>query len=289
MANFIDTFERSCDHWSESGRGEMEDFYALASVDYQHLAGAIDWKNWFEKRQKRIGPRSLQLLDVACGSGKFPMALNSHADITNAAIKPVKYSLLDPSSFSISEARQALSSPFKASAEYEMRLQDFRCCPGSFDIVWAIHALYAIPHNELEPALKRMVNAIGNDGIGFIAHASAKSHYLEFYQHYLTGFKGGVGEQYSSSEQIIEILNKIGVTLEIKEINYTNTAPQTKKRVVERYLQRCLFDDSLSLKDMLINPITGPYLESFYENDIWQFTQRVSIIFVNVSTDVVVE
>ncbi len=289
MANFVDNFERSCNHWSEARRGEMEDFYALASVDYQHLAGAIDWKNWFEKKQNEVGPRSLKLLDVACGSGKFPMALNSHADITKAAVRSIKYSLLDPSSFSISEARQALAFPFKANAEYETKLQDFRCSPGSFDIVWATHALYAIPNNELNSALECMVNAIGNDGIGFIAHASAKSHYLEFYQHYLTGFKEGVGEQYSSSEQIIEILNNIGVSLKIKEINYTNIAPKAKERVVERYLQRCLFDDSLSLEDMLTNPVTGPYLQSCYKNNMWQFTQRVSMIFANTSTDLVVK
>ena len=73
-----DTFDRSCDHWSESGREEMEGFYALASLDYQHLAEAIDWKNWLEIEQKKVGSRCLQLLDVACGSGKFPVALSTN-------------------------------------------------------------------------------------------------------------------------------------------------------------------------------------------------------------------
>ena len=238
MSNFIDTFERSCNHWSEASRGEMEDFYALASIDYQYLAEAIDWKNWFETRQKSAGSRCLRLLDVACGSGKFPAALNSHANIKNASIKPVEYSLLDPSKFSISEARQALTLPFTASAEYEMKLQELECKHGFFDIVWATHALYAIPNTDLEAALKRMVHAIGNgvgtknDGAGFIAHASTESHYLEFYQHYLSGFKEGVGTQYSSSEQIITLLNKIGVTFETKEITYTNTAPETNEQIV---------------------------------------------------------
>ena len=52
-------------------------FYRLASVDYKHLAEAIDWRHWLETRQKEAGSRSLQLLDVACGSGKFPKALAS--------------------------------------------------------------------------------------------------------------------------------------------------------------------------------------------------------------------
>ena len=289
MANSADTFERSCDHWSEAGRSEMEDFYALASVDYRHLAKAIDWNAWFRARQKAVGTRSLRLLDVACGSGKFPAALASDADISSATASPVDYALLDPSSFSISEARKALAAPFQAGAEYEMTLQDFECHPRSFDIVWATHALYAIPYNELEIALSRMLNAMGYDGksenvgAGFIAHASSQSHYLQFYQYYLSGFKGGIGAPYTSAEQIVKMLTQIGLSPEIREIDYTNGASQDKERQVERYLQRCLFDDTVSLKEMLRNPITGPYLETCRNNGKWQFAQRVSLIFVNTS------
>jgi len=287
MATSTNTFERSCDHWSETGRSEMEDFYALASVDYKHLAKAIDWRHWLETRQKETGSRSLRLLDVACGSGKFPMALTSHAGLTATSIRPINYALLDPSSFSISEARQRLVFPFNAGAEYEVRLQDFECQPGSFDIVWATHALYAIPFNELESALSCMIHALGNDGDtkksdgGFIAHASSKAHYLHFFECYLLGFKEGVGAPYSSSEQIISTLNKLGVTLEIKEISYTNTAPFTRERQVEGYLQRCLFDDTVSLKQMLTNSITGPYLETCRKDGMWQFRQQVTLIFIN--------
>jgi SAM-dependent methyltransferase len=294
MTNLNDTFERSCEHWSEAGRKEMEGFYALASIDYHHLAEAIDWKVWLETRQNIVGSRSLQFLDVACGSGKFPTALVSHAGVANATLKPIVYSLLDPSYFSISEARQALVLPFRAGAEYETTLQNLECSFGSFDVVWAIHALYAIPHNELEIALKRMIHAMGHGldersgGAGFIAHASAQSHYLQFFELYLSGFKGGEGALYTSSEQIIAVLTQMGLAPEIREISYTNVAPQANERQVEKYLQRCLFDDTLSLKDMLANPFTGPYLETCYKDGMWQFAQRVNLIFVNTSKDLVV-
>ena len=117
MAKIVDTFDRSCDHWSEAGRREMDDFYALAYVDYRHLANAIDWKNWLESIQKRVGLRSLRLLDVACGSGKFPEALVSYAGIASASIRPIDYALLDPSRFSLSEAKQAFyKTPFDESS-----------------------------------------------------------------------------------------------------------------------------------------------------------------------------
>ena len=40
------TYDRSCEHWSEGSRQEMEDFYSLASVDYEYLANAHDWKSY---------------------------------------------------------------------------------------------------------------------------------------------------------------------------------------------------------------------------------------------------
>ena len=63
-----DTFLRSCEHWSEASRKEMEAFYTLASIDYKYLAETFDWKKWLEKHQTKVGKRSLKILDVACGS-----------------------------------------------------------------------------------------------------------------------------------------------------------------------------------------------------------------------------
>ena len=98
--------------------------------------------------------------------------------MSNAKILPVEYSLLDPSSFSIAEARKVIQSPFKTSSEFETTLQEFSCARDTYDIIWATHALYAIPKNELKKALKRFIFGMARSG--FIAHASEKSHYLRF-------------------------------------------------------------------------------------------------------------
>ena len=58
----------------------------------------MDWKNTFETIQSKVGSRSIRLLDIACGAGKFPNALLSNV-INNSDIKKVDYSLLDPSDF----------------------------------------------------------------------------------------------------------------------------------------------------------------------------------------------
>ncbi|MFL2661808.1 MAG: class I SAM-dependent methyltransferase [Alphaproteobacteria bacterium] len=274
-----DTFTRSCEHWSETSRNEMENFYTLASIDYKHLAERFDWKKWLEMHQVNVGKRRLKLLDVACGSGKFPSALLQYAKLADAKILPVEYALLDPSLFSISEARKVLQLPLEASSEFETTLQEFTCKQGAYDIIWATHALYAVPKEELKDALKRFI--FGMAGSGFIAHASKNSHYLNFYRHYLNGFKGGFGEPYSSAEQIIQTLKEIGVPYRVEKIIYENGISENASLQVEGYLQRCIFDDTINLEAMLRNSITGPYLESCIKDGQWSFKQQVMLIFLS--------
>ena len=274
-----DTFIRSCEHWSETSRNEMQNFYTLASVDYKHLAESFDWKKWLEIHQANVGERRLKLLDVACGSGKFPSALVQYAKLADAKILPIEYALLDPSSFSIAEARKALHLPFEASSEFETTLQEFTCEQGVYDITWATHALYAIPKKQLKEALKRFI--FGMVGSGFIAHASEKSHYLKFYRHYLNGFRGGSGEPYSSAEQIVQTLREIDIPYRVEKITYENGISENASLQVEGYLQRCVFDDTINLEQMLKNSITGPYLESCIKDGQWRFKQKVMLIFLS--------
>lgn len=274
-----DTFIRSCEHWSENSRNEMQNFYTLASVDYKYLAEKFEWKKWLEIHQANVGNRKLKLLDIACGSGKFPSALNQYANLSEAKILPVEYSLLDPSSFSISEARKVLKPPFEVSAEFETTLQEFSCQQEIYDIIWATHALYAIPKNQLKEALKRFIFGMARSG--FIAHASKNSHYLKFYRHYLNGFKDGFGEPYSSAEDILQILKEVGITHRVEKIAYENGVSENASLQVEGYLQRCIFDDTINLGAMLNNSITGPYLENCIKAGKWCFKQEVIMIFLS--------
>jgi len=275
-----DIFSRSCAHWSEAGRAGMEAFYALATVDYRHLAEAGDWAGWLRAQDERVGERALRLLDVACGSGKFPAALVDHAGVAEAGIRDIDYALLDPSAFSVGEAKAALRPPFRAGAEYVCTLQELDAPAGAFDVVWATHALYALPRDELKAGLETFVKAIAPGGAGFIAHATESAHYLQFYRAYLDGFARAHSEPYTSAEAILETLQDIGARVNVRYVSYENGAPDTQRAAVEGYLQRCLFDDTISLEDMLENPVTGAYLNRCFDGTAWRFSQTVALITI---------
>jgi SAM-dependent methyltransferase len=234
-----DTARRSLDHWSEAGRAEMESFYALATEDYRQLAAVRDWGA--DLSGHAVDAR-LRLLDVACGSGKFPAALLA----TGLPARPVvEVDLLDPSAFSIAEARAALAPPFVAAAEHEVLLQDFSGT--GYDVAWAIHALYALPPAELAAGVARMVAALRPGGFGAVAQASSGSHYLTFYDAYRATLAPDA-TPYTDAEGVASALRAAGAQLDVQVVQYrTGTSDRA---VVEGFLQRCAFDDSVSLGEM---------------------------------------
>ena len=275
-----DLLARSSAHWSEAGRAGMEAFYRLATDDYRHLARARNWRALFEQAQSRVGDRPLRLLDVACGSGKFPNALVRHAGLAEAGIRPVDTALLDPSAFSIAEARAALPAPFHATAEHETTLQGFAPPEDGYDIVWATHALYAIPEEEIAAAMERFRAAIAPGGIGLIAHSAEAGHYVAFHRRYLAAFGSGGAAPYVSAEAIARTLREAGAELTEQDIAYDSVAGPDEAAAVEGYLQRCVFDDRASLAEMEATAPLADYLAACRRPEGWRFPQQVRLMTV---------
>ncbi len=277
-----DTFKRSCQHWSEDGRAGMEAFYRLATIDYQLLAEELDWAKVFQELVQRCGP-DIRLLDVACGSGQFPEALLKYGGLETIQDLSVKYSLLDPSEFSIRTARQRLAAPFETSEEHLCTIQQFEPIAQRYVVEWATHALYCVPQCELEVAVDQMLAALDPVGLGFIAHASQQSHYVQFHDHYLQSLRSNDEEPFSTGEQLIEVLQaKVDpAELQCWAIDYEGTLDLEDRDTAERYLQRCLFDDTISLDRMLADQRMGDHLRACTDNDsgIWRFPQKVWLIF----------
>jgi SAM-dependent methyltransferase len=265
-----DTFDRSMAHWSEAGRAEMDAFYRVASRDYRELALAHDWNRWLGDTDR--------ILDVACGSGKFPVALSRHASLT---ARPRTLDLLDPSRFSIEEAARNLEPPFRPGRQLETRLQDLDGELGPWSAVWATHALYAIPPHEMTGALERFVQAIAPGGSGFIAHARADSFYLAFHRAYLRGWKRGVGTRFSTAEDLLEGFDQLGVPVQVRDIEYVGELGADQRTAAQGFLQRCLFDETVSLDAMEQDPEMGPLLTSHRATDGgFRFPQRVAMVFL---------
>lgn len=231
----------------------MQAFYALATEDYRQLATARDW---VADLRTRATDGHLRLLDVACGSGKFPAALLAAGLPTAARDLTVAVDLLDPSAFSIAEARAVLAPPLQAAEEHEMTLQDFHL-RGCYDAAWAIHALYALPPADLVDGVTRMVAALRPGGFGAIAQAGATSHYLACYDAYRATYAPGV-TPYTGAEAVAAALTEAGADVAVQRLHYRTGSAD--RAVIEGFLQRCAFDDTVSLAQMEAQGPLAEYL-----------------------------
>lgn len=266
-----DTAQRSLEHWSESGLREMEEFYVLATEDYRQLALAADWAALLGERAHQ----GWSLLDVACGSGKFPTALVRFTAV--ASLPDVAYDLLDPSAFSIATARAALAPPFVPRNDLVMPLQELPSSCGPYDVVWATHALYALPPDELDVAMARFASALAPEGLGVVAQATGRSHYLSFYDAYRAGVRDAT--PYTTAEMVAASLRTAG--MDVREQVITYETGTSDRDVAEGFLQRCAFDDTVSLEEMEAAPVLGEYLASCRRPDgSYVFSHEVALLWM---------
>jgi SAM-dependent methyltransferase len=265
----------------------MDAFYALARRDYERLArGFLDHSAWL--RRVAGGRRRITLLDVACGSGKFPEALQDFGGVGALSGElQIDYDLLDPSPFSLLEAARALRSPFVEAARHETLVEELDDAVGPFDVVWATHALYSLPPDAVRAAVARMLAAVTPGGALLIAQGSREGHYLRFYRHFLDDFRDGQGTLYAASEDLAEALRACGADHRAVRLSYDHINAFENALTVEGYLQRCAFDDSVSLQEMMTARHLGPYLRDCRDEDggVWRFHQEVDVLLLGPSFD----
>ena len=269
----------------------MDAFYALARRDYERLArGFVNHSSWL--RRVADGRRHITLLDVACGSGKFPQALQDFGGVGALAGElQIDYDLLDPSPFSLLEAAQALRAPFSGAARHETLVEEFDSAVGPFDVVWATHALYSLAPDAIHAAAARMLAALAPGGALLIAQGSCEGHYLRFYHHFLDDLRDGQGTMYATSEDLAAALGACGADPRRVRLSYDHTTALENSVTVEGYLQRCAFDDSVSLQEMMTAPHLGTYLRACRDEDggLWRFHQEVDVLLIGTAFDGLIE
>jgi SAM-dependent methyltransferase len=286
-----DTPDRSLIHWNRGRTPELNSFYRLADEDNRLLALAVDWDRFLRGDTARVPDEgrhgsSLRLLDVGCGLGKFPRNIQRQGGFSRSLQEDVAYSLLDASEFSLAAAARVLSPPLMPADRYRCLIQDFRL-KGVFDVVWAVHSLYAVPPNEIDAALHPITAALAPGGAGFIAQSSKQSHYYRFHETYLREFRHGNGTSYATSEDIVKWFTMAGMSVNVANINYHAEISAADRPTLEGYLRHCIFDDSLTLTELERRPnMVKVYLEECLDRNrgTYRFQQHVQMIFFGIST-----
>ncbi|NES22884.1 MAG: methyltransferase domain-containing protein [Symploca sp. SIO3E6] len=264
-------------------------------VDYWQLAERFDWSSTFLAQYHRGKSSSLRLLDVACGTGRWLQAFGHYIQL-DEEIQALVYDCLDPCGSSIAQASQKIHPPFQLGAQYVNTIQEAKLESNSYDLLWSMHGFYLVPPQDLAPVLKKCANLLNDTGVGFIALATRKSFYVDFYEQYLQIFQEGKGARFTAAEDILEALSACGIQHQVHRIFYEEAIKADDHAALEHYIKNeatvnCFNKDqeveplstskSITLEELLSHPEMERYLNSLLRDSVYYFPEEILLISFN--------
>ncbi len=203
------------------------------------------------------------------------------------------YDFLDPCESSISQASQKIHPRFQRGTQHVNTIQTAKLESNYYDLLWSMHGFYLIPRQDLKPVLKKCASLLNDTGVGFIALATRKSFYVDFYGQYLQIFQEGKGAGFTSAEDIVESLCACGIQHQVHRIFYEEPIKVDDRAGLEHYIkneatinsfnkdkevERLSASKNITLDELLSHPKMERYLKSLMRNSVYYFPQEIWLI-----------
>ena len=259
----LSNLDRSLRYYQKSPI-DPDSWVSVVTQDFHLIVEAVEWKNLFPHRTT---PYSL--LDVGCGTGRFPEILST--DLPGSL--HIYYDMCDPSQYCLNSCQQTLRAPFYSRKAWRTTLEhaEKTWTPGSYDVAWAIQSLHCLNHETLHDSLRRFISAIHpTRGTACIFLGKRDSFLSQIHQLFFRQIPFSAPQPYVSAESVLTMLDQLGATTLIRELDCIHTISIWEDRLLEQYLQQCVMDATPLPKWREIGRLRT-FLDSFRHGDYYHF------------------
>ncbi|KPA11413.1 Methyltransferase type 12 domain protein [Candidatus Magnetomorum sp. HK-1] len=276
--------------------------------DYRILANQYDWSKLIINMTSQVKCSELNILDVACGTGRWFQAFQDYILINNNIQKylqennpplSIQYHFLDPSEKSVKKAYSRTGPLLIKGKKYITRLQDIQVPKNkAFDIIWAMHGFYSIPWVDLRQSIINLLSMLSNNGKCFIAQAGRNSFYIDFYDQCCRYLNIPSSTSFTSAEDILEVLSKMGISYQVQIFNYNECIDRSQQDAVNHYLfqesinnsfiqnngdKKTCISNTLDFSVINKNNFLTQYLQEYLKEDQYCFPQSVWLCMITKS------
>lgn len=270
--------KRSQDHYQENVL-DPEAWFKIADRDYVELINSVDFQALFSSFNSPV-----DLLDVGCGTGKFPSMLREHLHKDSE----INYDYLDPSSHCLSKTYSTLISPYHKRHAFHTTLEDLstKFVPLSgYNVAWAIHSLYCVDQTSIVEVVDKLIKLTNPDnGVAMIIMANRDAFYHHIYDLYNHLFYHGSKNSFTAAEDITDALELLDKEAFVKQLQFEHVIPAAEHGLLEKYLHKCVFEN-LPLDMWMENTTMREFLSSYSDGKVYRFPQEVSVIMVSANAD----
>jgi SAM-dependent methyltransferase len=249
---------------------DLDRWFQVADVDYLLLLSSLDFEALFPARR-------LRLLDVGCGTGRFPSLLRPWLN----GVPTIEYDFLDPSPYCLQVMRECLVAPFEAGQALAMRAEELDVWrqqrAATYDIVWAIHSLYCGQVEDVPGIIRNLYGLLAPGvGVGLIYIATRRSFYLQLHDLYREVFASPMG-YFLGADEYAAAFDASGLPWSEERLRFFHIVPLEDHRLLESYLHKCALDPSQPLSVWQRQDSLHDLIESCREGGFYRFPQEVAL------------
>jgi SAM-dependent methyltransferase len=254
---------------------DLDYWFKIAQIDYEKLIEQYP----FQKILAAFGKPQINLLDIGCGTGRFPSLLDDHisGDIHLSS------DILDVSEYCLQEAQQVLDSckHFSPNQIYLSELEKIDSIilkTRVYDLIWAIHSLYMVDKEKIGYVFDSCLKLLSPNGIFLIYGISKNSFYYEIYDFYLKCFPESINNQrFTTTEDCEEILSSLGLNYQTQQIIFNHIVDYDQQSLLKLYLNKCVLNHDADVL-FLFEDWLSKYLDK--ESNQYKFPQLVNLLII---------
>lgn len=260
---------------------DLDSWFSVTQVDYEKLIEQYSFDNLF----KAFGKTQLKILDVGCGTAKFPSLLD-HKINSNIHLL---VDLLDISEYCLQVAQKQYDNlkHFSTDQTYLSTTENIHKSvqkTRSYDIIWAIHSFCTIDKNQMENVYLYYLDLLQFNGKFLIYQLAKNSSYYKLDNFYLSHYsEPNRTTPFLASEDLKQILDVLGITYKTISLHFTHRINSHCQNILEIYLKKCVLDHRVDVLNFL-KPILQECFDE--ESNQYQFEQVVDLLIIEKSSNI---